>query len=745
MWLVSATNPNDFQTPNLRSVTTFTALTDDRLSQAAWIMRVLVTSILLWFGCGLTSAAETPNFPEEVKVVELREQFLMKQALREHLQFRRELSETLKSHREVADRLLTDTARAVGLASQVADAVQKSNQEQLEALQTLVTSLKKRRDEAEARYRDLSSTDLGLESRWREAEEMAHLRRDSVLAWSQVLASMSRQWCTLLIVAMVSLTLWWHDRRRGFRQWLRSRAVAREPIATALWWAAGIAVTCQGCGTPLPPLSIRPQWEAERRASLEKEKQALVSDLAKLDVEMAELERTVTILENETNREEASDRLATDTNREIESSQKTHQRQVEQLSHQVASLQFEISAFERSSETLATSVQKTTEQIRQFQSRLPSQSRRMKQTEVGVVFALAGLFLLPLQLSVWKHWRESRKHRRTCPRCLTEDQLKPLGDGKRTLKLVCNAEIKKGQKCAAEFPPDVQRRSRLCFPTVGIINSGKTKWIRSVEKQFERDMTEGHAHISLVTPSNAGKVHTSTKADEVPMPIVLRLRDRDVVPPRGQTLLMLFDYGGEMGKRTVTDSPKKRALFMDGFVLFLDPTRTRGKKDPSGKSLNIDDQIENARHFKEDLKAASDKVRGDRLEMPVAVCISKLDLLVNMNPLGGRAFEFLDKLRETQDEPITLDLIQRRSQLCTTYLRQMFDGWNIEQFLRTNFGQRYMFFPLTPVNINQEELGQTDVNDDVEKRTAFPFGVQEPIWWLLHMYGYKVLTTEATT
>jgi len=231
----------------------------------------------------------------------------------------------------------------------------------------------------------------------------------------------------------------------------------------------------------------------------------------------------------------------------------------------------------------------------------------------------------------------------------------------------------------------------------------------------------------------------------VPLPIVLRLRDRDIVPPCGQTLLMLFDYGGEMGKRTVTDSPKKRALFMDGFVLFLDPTRTRGRKDPSGKSLNIDDQIENARQFKEDLKAASDKVRGDRLEMPVAVCISKLDLLVNMNPLGGRAFEFLDKLRETQDEPITLDLIQRRSQLCTTYLRQMFDGWNIEQFLRTNFGQRYMFFPLTPVNINQEELGQTDVNDDVEKRAAFPFGVQEPIWWLLHMYGYKVLTTEATT
>ena len=631
------------------------------------------------------------------------------------------------------------------MASQVADAVQQTNQEQLESLQTLVTSLKERRDEAKARYQDLSLTDLGLESRWREAEEMAHLRRDSVLAWSQVVASMSRQWWALLIVAMVSLTLWTHDRRRGLRQWLRSRAVAREPVATALWWAVGLALACQGCGTPLPPLTQRSTWESERSALLAGEKQTLTRDIKELDGEIAELELAVKLLEKEANQEADDERPITDATRASENNQKVHQRQVEGLSHQIASLQFEISAFERSAETLAASIQKTTGQISQFQTRLPSQSRQMKQTEVGVVFALAGLFLLPLQLSIWKHWRESRKHRRTCPRCLSENQLKPLGDGKRTLKLVCRAEIKKGQLCAAEFTPDVQRQSRLCFPTVGIINSGKTKWIRSVEKQFERDMIEGHVQISLLTPSNAGKVHTATKADEVPLPIVLRLRDRDVVPPRGQTLLMLFDYGGEMGKRTVTDSPKKRALFMDGFVLFLDPTRTRGRKDPSGKSLNIDDQVENARQFKEDLRAASDKVRGDRLDMPVAVCISKLDLLVNMNPLGGRAFEFLDKLRETQDEPISLDLIQRRSRLCTTYLRQMFDGWNIEQFLRTNFGERFMFFPLTPVNINQDELGQTDVNDDVEKRTAFPFGVQEAIWWLLHMYGYKVLTTETTT
>ena len=745
MWLVSGTNPKVASPANARTIATSTSLADSRLFPTAQTIVIVMVSVSVWIGSGQVNAADIPIFPDEEAIVDLRQQRLLKQAHREHLQFRKELGEILKSRRDSADVLLADTARATGLASQVAEAVQKTNQEQLEALQMLVASLEKRRDAARVRYRDLNLTDLQLESRWREAEETAHLRRDSILAWSQVVASMSRHWWALAIVVAVSLTLWVHDRRRGLRRWLRSRAVAREPITNALWWAIGLAMACQGCGSQLPPLTQRSAWEDERRTSLTGENQALKNDIATLDGELAELEQAVKLLEMKTNRDETDERPVTDATRISEGNQKAHRRRIQELSLQVASLQFEISALERSSETLTAAIQKSTEQINQFQARLPSHLRLMKQTELGLVFVLAGIFLLPLQLSILKHWRESRKHHRTCPRCLSENQLHPIQDGRKTLKLVCKAEIKVGQICAAEFTPEVQRRARLCFPTVGIVNSGKTKWIRSVEKQFERDMTEGQVEISLLTPSNARKVHTSTTVTDVPMPIVLRVRDRDVVPPRGQTLLMLFDYGGEMGMKSVTDSPKKRALFMDGFVLFLDPTRTRGRKDQSGKTLNIDDQVETARRFKEDLRAASDKFRGDRLDMPVAVCISKLDLLVNMNPLGGRAFEFLDKLRETQDEPITLDLIQRRSKLCTTYLRQMFDGWNIEQFLHTNFGERYMFFPLTPVNINQDELGQTDANDDVDKRAAFPFGVQEPIWWLLHMYGYKVLTTEATT
>jgi len=723
----------------LNAVTTTTLRSIGSVSR---ILRGVLIALVICIGSGPAFAVGMVSSSGEDVVVDLRQQFLALQARRDFLQSRLELANLLKDRREAAQNRLLDIARAAAFAAEVAEEVKKADVALVDALQKLLSTFQEKRDAASIRHRQLSLTSLQMESRWREAEEAAHLRRDSELSWSQILNSAIRSWWALAIVAFVALTLWLHEQRREIRQWRRSCAAAREPVPMVLWWLAGLSIFCQGCGTSLTPLTQRSTWEQERIDSLAEEEQSLRDSIVELQSEVTELEAAIRSLEAGTSVETAQPRSVTAALLNSERIQAEYQQRIRELSFQAFSLEFETSTFEQASVALVASIEKESREISEFQARTPPQYRAMKRAEVAALFGIAGMFLVPLHWSIWKHWRQLRKYRRTCPRCLTENQLKPIKNGKKTLKLICQGEVRKGVRCAAEFTPEVQRRTRLCFPTVGIIYSGKTKWIRSVEKQFERDMTEGPAHLSLVTPSNAGKQHTATKADEVPLPIVLRLNDGDIIPPRGQSFVMLFDYGGEMGMRSVTDEPKKRALFMDGFVLFLDPTRTRPRAAQLGKSLGIDDQIETARRFKEDLRAASENMRGDRLDMPVAVCISKLDLLVNMNPLGGRALEFLDKLRETQDEPISLDLIQRRSRLCTEYLRQMFDGWNIEQFMHTNFGERFMFFPLTPVNINENELGQTDRNDEVEKRTALPFGVQEPIWWLLHMYGYKVLTTE---
>ena len=44
-----------------------------------------------------------------------------------------------------------------------------------------------------------------------------------------------------------------------------------------------------------------------------------------------------------------------------------------------------------------------------------------------------------------------------------------------------------------------------------------------------------------------------------------------------------------------------------------------------------------------------------------------------------------------------------------------------------------MFFPLTPVGLT--ELGERGLKD----RTVEPYGILEPVMWLLHMNGYPVL------
>jgi hypothetical protein len=54
--------------------------------------------------------------------------------------------------------------------------------------------------------------------------------------------------------------------------------------------------------------------------------------------------------------------------------------------------------------------------------------------------------------------------------------------------------------------------------------------------------------------------------------------------------------------------------------------------------------------------------------------------------------------------------------------------------LTEHFGGRFQFFPLTPVGLEEGELGQNDLT----RRTFSPVGVLEPILWLMHMHGFNV-------
>ena len=74
------------------------------------------------------------------------------------------------------------------------------------------------------------------------------------------------------------------------------------------------------------------------------------------------------------------------------------------------------------------------------------------------------------------------------------------------------------------------------------------------------------------------------------------------------------------------------ALLDDGFPLFLDPTQvTRTARS------NLEAQIKALSQFVEEMHAMRGIPMEKRIDLPVAVCISKIDLLVNQNPMGTQA------------------------------------------------------------------------------------------------------------
>ena len=76
---------------------------------------------------------------------------------------------------------------------------------------------------------------------------------------------------------------------------------------------------------------------------------------------------------------------------------------------------------------------------------------------------------------------------------------------------------------------------------------------------------------------------------------------------------------------------------------------------------------------------------------------------------------------------------QARSRLVSRLRDTIWPGWQIERQVRELFGGRYLFFPLTPVGLDGR--GETDLS----LRTISPFGLLEPLMWLLEMNGYRVL------
>ena len=336
----------------------------------------------------------------------------------------------------------------------------------------------------------------------------------------------------------------------------------------------------------------------------------------------------------------------------------------------------------------------------------------------------------------------TRKLANTCPLCLTEGKLEEGGSGDSQGladgMVRCKAVISESpyEECDFNFPSYLRPIPKVCFPTLGFTASGKTHWLAMVyrelnqgrfpkEVEFARirsvscDLFDGI--VSDILDSRMGPEAT-TQSSVLP-PLVFNLNDQDPLG-RSNILVNIFDYSGEVLSEVARENIQQRALTAEGYFFFLDPKKT------------ADHQMHHLTTFREQVRKVHRLRAGQQLRLPVALCISKIDLIPHQPyARGSNVFDkFYDDLRDIgwgMDEAS----IKKRSDLMRRLREYIWPGWEIERQIDDLFGGRYMFFPLTPVGLN--EPGE----EDLSKRTIAPVGILHPLMWLLHMNGFPVLSS----
>lgn len=334
--------------------------------------------------------------------------------------------------------------------------------------------------------------------------------------------------------------------------------------------------------------------------------------------------------------------------------------------------------------------------------------------------------------------------RNTCPRCLGEYTLESVSDAHGPRDMVrClneNPAFPLGV-CDFTFSEIYREMTKLCFPTLGVPASGKTFWSVMMYRQVNRGDYPGRIRFARIRSGAAEEFDrilseilvsrmnpAATQTERIPPPIMFNFRDRDFLG-KSNVLVHVFDYSGEVVRnKTLADFQRQRALDGEGFLFFLDPT------------AGSDEQSQALIDFREDLlelKRSQGGGLASEIRTPVALCVSKIDLLVAQpyadQQGGGEIGKFYDDLAEIDWQEASLAAIEARSKLVAGLRETIWPGWHIERQVQELFGGRHMFFPMTPVGLDR--LGETNLAN----RVIAPVGLLEPLVWLMHMNGYRVL------
>lgn len=548
----------------------------------------------------------------------------------------------------------------------------------------------------------------------------------------------------------IACLLGWHDLRVNFRRWARAEmpggSLMRKPVVAVSTPLILGCLLLNGCQGPVQK-DERPTIGTLRKAA-EDELKLTTAEAIKLQAEVDERhDQTITDWGNFSG--EVADRSAALKARDREilnmlRAQAIHDAFESLLSDDIAS--------HVKSEPLDD------EKLKALTLTARNRSYAIGALRLSSALALSTVAFLPFWLVRRIVRRQRNREARTCPQCLAVGSLvlknTPRNQGGYTESsyLECSSTDENGNSCGYRLARSHQRVTRLCFPTVGIRSSGKTHMLTTAYSAICNRTAPSLAsfqpapsvmderfrqYIELILRQRSEAGGTVHDTEYLP-PLLVHARDVDFWGPNS-VMINLFDYSGELVEETpLAQMLRPRAMNMDGFMVFFDPTQIYGAENGKANAT-LEDQVRALANFYQQMADIRGLEPGSRISNPVAICISKFDLLESENPIGGECLPEILKLdgplKPTGDAPVTMSMLKARSELVETMLPRMFPGVNIRRLVEEYFGNQMLFFPMSSVNLNIDEFGRVDPTS----RNPVPYGVVEPILWLMHMHGYCVL------
>jgi len=350
---------------------------------------------------------------------------------------------------------------------------------------------------------------------------------------------------------------------------------------------------------------------------------------------------------------------------------------------------------------------------------------------------------------------------KVCPRCFEFGTLVQSPESKDELK--CTSEFCKDN--SFRLPKRFQNFTKLSFPMISCGSAGKTHWLLniysmnrkgyiSIKKNaalYKIDVIDNKEfnirERALAEQTSGGASIQPTLATTTP-PLIFSLKDNKNLPLgfpdalRSRGLSLCFDYAGEVRLDRYKETQDMIAR-SNGIVFFLDvinidksqidfTNRKNNKLDQLLMTNNYDTQFQTdviVGKTYADFVIARDLTEPNPLDLPVAICLSKIDLLPFQGPLkGSYGKKFLKELENCKHpaNKWSLSTIMNRSDIIRNYLPLIFANKGMIEIFDQRFGSNYLFFPVANRGL------------DPDLSFGDPFGVMEPLLWLQHMHGFNV-------